>query len=67
MSETEDKDKQMEDFEETAAEFKKQMENLANLEVAPYIRQFAEMIEALKQDEDALQRLREEIVKHYGE
>jgi len=43
------------------------METLGNMELPPAYQKFAEMVEALKQDESALEKLREEILKHYGE
>tara|TARA_B100001094_G_C18000343_1_gene704827 strand:+ start:408 stop:605 length:198 start_codon:yes stop_codon:yes gene_type:complete len=64
---SEEKKEQRKDFEETANAFKEQMENLANMELPPHYKKFAEMVEALKQDESALEKLREEILKHYGE
>jgi len=64
---SEEKKKQRKDFQETADAFKKQMETLGNMELPPAYQKFAEMVEALKQDESALEKLREEILKHYGE
>ena len=68
---SEDKREKMVLDPDTAKELREQwaksMEKLSEARMPPMFRDFLLAIEKLKNDEEALETLREEIVNHYGE
>ena len=56
-----------EDAKKVLEQFKKEMENLGEKEIPPNVVTFMEFVERLKEDKEALSKLREEIIKNYGE
>tara|TARA_B100000212_G_scaffold258796_1_gene198845 strand:- start:430 stop:621 length:192 start_codon:yes stop_codon:yes gene_type:complete len=53
--------------EEVLERFKKEMESLKDREVPPGVASFMELVERLRNDEEALENFRKEILKNYGE
>ena len=52
---------------ESLKEFSEQMKTMAESGPPPLLKQFLEAVYSLKEDEEALGVLKEEIVKNYGE
>lgn len=51
---------------ESLKEFSEQMKHVADAGPPPLLKQFLEAVYSLKEDEEALGVLQQEIVKHYG-